>query len=74
VPTRLYDELAEQLDWGAGRGRPRPLSFVPYTVRPGDSVEGVEKSHGLAHPELAKWNPLTDWRPGLVVHLPEYAQ
>lgn len=73
VPTRRYAELAEQVESWAQRGRPRPLSFAPYTVRAGDDVEKVERIHGLKHPELAKWNDLTGWRPGLVVHVPEYA-
>jgi LysM repeat protein len=72
VPTRRYAELAEQVESWAARGRPRPLSFAPYTVRAGDDVEAVEKRHGLAHPELVKWNDLTGWTPGLIVHVPEY--
>jgi len=73
VPTKRFADLADRVEQWAQSGRPRPASFVLYTVKKGQSVEGVERRFGLAHPELAKWNDLTRWQPGQAAAIPRYA-
>ena len=42
----------------AARHSEEPAAPVRYTVKPGDTLYGIAKRHGLSYQDLARWNDI----------------